>query len=327
MSSPTVPRPRTAAGIAGHFPDMSFEDMQRLATRLAGARLTVPAIYHNHPDDVLAVLFQAQALDVPPTVALQHFVFRAGKGGMSAALMQALIMRAGHSIHVLHADDKAVSMRLERCDGKPPVEVSWTMLEAQRAGLASQSNWKNYPGDLLWARCLSRLARRGAADVVQGMGYVPEELASSVPDEVPTDTDGPLDSDGHPTPSPDVVELLAELPTLTAAEIRALFYKARDAGLLKRYAGWVDGEEVTVEQVINSAGVAAADREQIAERAAAADEAAAQPAEPDAEPAPDGDRGVDQSPAGEGELPCGCSAQAVLATGEHQDICRDRGDR
>jgi len=94
----------------------------------------------------------------------------------------------------------------KRADTGSEATVSWSMKDAQLAGLAGRGAWKTYPRAMLLARATSELCRMLFADVVAGLSYTPEEAASiagSEWNEVPVD---PLQN------APEVT-LLPEPPT------------------------------------------------------------------------------------------------------------------
>lgn len=64
----------------------------------------------------------------------------------------------------------------KRCDNGDVAEASFTIEEAQRAGLANRDVWKKYTQDMLYARAMSRLSRRLFPDVI-GEAYVQGELS------------------------------------------------------------------------------------------------------------------------------------------------------
>lgn len=304
---------RTSAGRFGG--PHQFDEQWKLAEGLAQARHAVPPIYRGSPGDILAVMQQAQALDVPLMLALQHFYFSAdtGKGGMSAQLMSALLLRHGVTWQVIEKTDRRVAMIFSRSDGGPAGKVEWTILEAVAAGLIRQgSPWEFYPVDCLWARCLSRGARQFAADAVLGMGYVPEEVYAM------SGTADPEVTDEVVAIKPEVGELLDGLGELDAAAARKRFDTARSRGLLDENAGVVDGSPQLLKQVLHDAWLAASHRE----AAAAADAALPAAPEHDAEPAEPAVAAAPLASAGTGQLGCGCDAQAVLRAGEHQEGCR-----
>lgn len=298
---PITPPAARLIQLGGRYDGPSDLDGElRLASMLAGARITVPPQYRGSPGDVLAVMYAAKGLDIAISTALQQLFFQTGgdgpdtgKGGMSGALMLALIIRAGHQVVVTEHTETAVAMTLVRCDNQPGGDARWTIIEAARAGIADRESWIAYPGDMLYWRCLARLARQFAADVVQGFGYTPEEVALTVPDITAAVSPGR-------EPAPDVMALLKDLDTLDHDEARALWRKARSAGLLDQYAGQLEGRPVTVQAVIAEA----VERRRLAAQATT-DAAAAAPGAP----APD--------LPGVGYLACGCEQEAVALTGDH----------
>lgn len=295
------------------------------AQALARARTVVPPDYQNRPGDLLGLMAHAMALDIPLSLAWTHLHFNAdGKGGMTGILMHGLLIRAGHRVEVLHADDTEVRMQLHRVDGQPGGQARWTIREAMRAELLVRTNWRRYPGDMLWWRCLARLTRRWAPDVVMGLGYVPDELENGVVEESTdpaADTPEPVDADGSPLPRTDVMDFLADIDTLPWAKIRPLMKKAADLGILGAYAGTVDGVRLTVEDVIVNAADAAQRRE-------AAAGSPPPPPEVD-EPARVGVPSVavaDLAPDDGQRAWCGCRLSLIIETGNH-DPGTDRPDR
>jgi hypothetical protein len=58
------------------------------------------------------------------------------------------------------------------------------MKEAQAAGLTGKDNWKKYPSDMLFARAISRGARRFAPGIFGGSPvYTPDEMGVEVDEE------------------------------------------------------------------------------------------------------------------------------------------------
>jgi hypothetical protein len=327
---PAVPPP-AIWGRAGHFdgpPD--FNDRFRLARAMAeDSGDMLPKPYRGKAGAVLVVIQAAMGLDIPIVTAIGHLRWEDGRSGMSAQLMHGLILRAGHSVQVLERTDKVVRMALERCDGRPGGEVEWRISEAIGAGLTSRNTWKFYPVDMLWARCLSRLARRWAPDAVHGFGYVLEEMSSLAPADEPHDLtamDQPVDPDGNALVAPDVEELLADVDGLSVAELQDLWRRAHHGGLLTQKAGVVDGQEVTVNDVLRTLAETAQRREEQMVEAAAADAAAVATQDlTDADTVPAQRSPADSAPAGDGLLPCGCSAAEVLAPdGDHREGCDER---
>ena len=334
--------------MAGYTGPTDLDGQLRKAAQLATARSTIPRRYQDNPGDIHALMEHAIALNIALSTAMRHLHFNPeGVGGMSSQLMHALVIRAGHRITPTRVDETAVRMVMDRCDGMPSGGAQWTLLEAQRASLHTRENspWVPYPSDMLWARCMSRLCRRWAPDVVLGF-YVTEDL-----DDLPNNDVDPVDLstamrdvDGNLVPAPDVVNLLDGAGEKTYEEIRMLWRQAGEEGLLGVYAGTIDQVHHTVEEVLFNLGTAAQLREQ-KERDAKLRLAAAQapptpppvddPEHPDADldeagellPPQDPHAAAEHAPAGTGDcLPCGCLPAAVMAAGGHQEGCT-RGNR
>lgn len=304
----------------------------QLANALATAKRTVPDVYWDNPGDVLSVIYHAMALDIGVTVAVQNLHFNRGKSGMSAQLMNGLLIRAGHTITLVELTASICRLDFTRGDGQPGGQVKWAIVEAQRAGLMKKDVWNWYPEDLLYARCLSRAARRYAADVVMGFGYTTEEIYSITPEEPETQ-----DLDGLTIPvDPRVAELLEPLYApaeeggdrqLTAGrdKIREVWKKANRAELLDKFAAMVDGVAYDVGTLLAHLSAQAQEQEEAdraeADAAHAAAEGSQDQAEPQTqEPVPD----PGQAPAGEGVLACGCPTNIVFDTGDHYEGCHER---
>lgn len=325
------PAPTLRKLMARYTGPRDLDGQLRLSAQLAQARYAIPRRYRDSAPDILAMMHHAIALDIDLMIALDNLHFNPeGQGGMRARLMHALALRAGHAIEPLHQDTRLVRLRIVRGDDKPGGTASWSILEAQTAGLIRpDTGWRAYPGDLLWARCMSRLLRRFAPEVLLGFYEVSELDDISYGDELPDPVDltALTDIDGNETPAPDVVELLKDLDRLTFQEIRLRWQQAREEGVLRAYAGTVDGTRLTVEEVIINAGNGAEvkERRELKKQQRKSQAAAAvipqdlSDADKPTRPAP-----AEQQRAGQGgQLACGCDAAELTSTGQHQEGCTD----
>lgn len=124
---------------------------------------------------IFMVLLAARELGVSPMLALNGGIWNIqGKIEISARLMNGLIRRAGHSIKIIVSNDTHCTLLGTRTDGDS-FECSFNMDDAIKAGLAGGNVWKKYPADMLYNRCMSRLARRLFSDVI-GNAYVEGEI-------------------------------------------------------------------------------------------------------------------------------------------------------
>jgi len=125
--------------------------------------------------NIMMILLAAKELGVGPCQALNGGIWSIqGKIEISARLMNGLIRRAGHSIKIIKSDDTICTLLGTRTDGDS-FECTFSMEDAIKAGLAGSNVWKKYPGDMLYNRCMSRLARRLFSDVI-GQCYVEGEI-------------------------------------------------------------------------------------------------------------------------------------------------------
>lgn len=131
---------------------------------------------------IAVVLVAGNELGMGPMEALQNLHAINNRIGMDATKMRARVYE-----RIPGADIEVVECTVERCTlvgtrpGKTPVEVVYTIKDAQTAKLTGKDNWKNHPADMLMARATSRLVRRQFPDALGGAMYTPEELESIEP--------------------------------------------------------------------------------------------------------------------------------------------------
>jgi hypothetical protein len=136
-----------------------------------------------------------------------------GKPSLTAQMLAARILAAGHRIEWKHLADDRVTVRIERGDGLSEAEATWTMRDAQRAGLAGKKVWQQYPRQMLRARALTECAGLVCPDVALGLDVevAHEETPAPAPVTVAANVQripAPVaDEDGVVVePEPEVVE-------------------------------------------------------------------------------------------------------------------------
>lgn len=128
---------------------------------------------------IMMILLTARELGIPPMLALNGGIWNIqGKVEISSKLMNGLIRRAGHSITVEVSTDKICTLVGKRADNGDVIRETFTMEMAAKAGLSLRDTWKKYPEDMLYNRCMSRLARKLFPDVI-GTAYVEGEIRDS----------------------------------------------------------------------------------------------------------------------------------------------------
>ncbi|EFK09517.1 conserved hypothetical protein [delta proteobacterium NaphS2] len=131
---------------------------------------------------ILSIMLYARELNIPPMAAVMGgFHNIQGRVEMSARLMTMRIRQAGHALKLKHLDHEKCIVYGKRTDTGEDMEAGYTFQEAQEAGLAKDgSNWMKFREDMLWARAISRLARRLYPDVV-GTAYIEGEILEMIP--------------------------------------------------------------------------------------------------------------------------------------------------
>lgn len=105
-----------------------------------------------------------------------------GKVEISARTMSQVVLAKGHSLIVEESTDEVCVIRGVRRDKSGIVTehlAKYTIQQAKRAGLLTRKTWAQYPEDMLYCRCLSRLCRRAFPDIVVDGVYVSGELADT----------------------------------------------------------------------------------------------------------------------------------------------------
>ena len=126
-------------------------------------------------------------LGLPPFASMTGIHIIQGKPVLGANVLATLVKndpRYDYKI-ITDAVDQEKEMFLEWSEnGKKVGIVGFTMAEAKVAGLNSKDNWKRYPSDMLFARAISRGARRFAPGIFGGSPvYTPDELGADVDEE------------------------------------------------------------------------------------------------------------------------------------------------
>lgn len=192
-----------------------WEATMAVAEKIANTPF-VPTSYRGQPEAVVAAILYGREIGIGPMQALQKIHMIDGKPALSAELMMAQMRRGGLVVLSSESTRERAFIHARRSDTGEEASVEWTMDEAAQIPtkerganimLSQKSTWKSYPADMLWARCVGRLARRLGSDLLGGLTYAAEEVAdwdSDAPDAPPARSSRPLTTDG--------VELRADAP-------------------------------------------------------------------------------------------------------------------
>jgi hypothetical protein len=135
-------------------------------------------------EQVVVIILKGRELGIPPMQALSHIHVINGKPTMSAELMLALILKHHPKTKISYPvrSSEKCEVKVTR-DGSEPSVFSFSIADAQAAGLLSNPTWKKYPRAMLHARCISEMARSLFPDAISGVSYTPEELGAEVDED------------------------------------------------------------------------------------------------------------------------------------------------
>jgi hypothetical protein len=138
----------------------------------------------KNANQCLTIAMMGRELELSPMAALTNISVIQGKPCMESKLMLALVFRkypnAYYSVKLSNA--KVATVELAR-PGMPVSEFSYTIDQAQAAGLTGKDSWKKYPEDMLMWRAVARAVRQTFPEVILNAPYTPEEMTSAIPEE------------------------------------------------------------------------------------------------------------------------------------------------
>lgn len=137
-----------------------------------------------------AAILYGREVGLPPMTALTMTHVVDGRPSMAAEGMRMLVFAAGHEIALVEATGARVVMRGRRRGSQEWTSIEWNLDMARAAGLASKSNWKNHPRQMLTARATTELCRVLFPDVIHGFRSV-EELEDMGDDAEAEETPAP----------------------------------------------------------------------------------------------------------------------------------------
>lgn len=204
----------------------------------------IPRDYQRNPANILAAALMGRAFGWDALTAMRMVTVIQGTASLKPEAMLALIRQRGHHVTIdVHPDGRGVTVRGKRADNGDTAEASFTISDAERAGLLKNSSWKSYPVDMCQWRAVARLSRSLFGDVVLGAGYIPEEIGgvAEVPSAEPSPWVTPepadiVDAEVVEEDTPAERDWLADIAaTDDVAVLRAMWVECKDAGVLELY--------------------------------------------------------------------------------------------
>jgi hypothetical protein len=186
-------------------------------------------------EQALALGLLCQAEGRHPAEAARDYHIIGGKPSLKSEAMLARFQQAGGRVEWHDYTHEAVSGTFTHPQGGS-LKVSWTIKDAERAGLTSNPTWRKFPRQMLKARCISEAVRGIYPGVLSGL-YAPEEVQEFAPIQSHTELE-PIQVETEPVPP--MLERINPMQRLMADKSVAQREKVT-AGALKR--GWIkEGE-------------------------------------------------------------------------------------
>lgn len=150
-----------------------------MAEQVADSRFFQDALT---PSTALVKLAAGRELGLPMMSALQNIHVIKGKATLGYSLVAAMIRRhADYDYRVLdHTDETCTIQFLYK--GDVAGDSTFTMGDAQKAGLLGNPSWKKFPRNMLFARALTNGARFHCPDVFMGAVYTRDEIDEGLAD-------------------------------------------------------------------------------------------------------------------------------------------------
>jgi hypothetical protein len=145
-----------------------------LARSVCGTDFVPEAMRDNVAATAAAILY-GREVSLPPMTALGNVNVIKGKPGLSAVIMRAQVLAAGHEIRQDKSDSARCVMSGRRRGTDYWQTVEYTIDDARQAGLLrTNPNYEKNPRRMLRARATSELCELMFADVVRGMPSLEE---------------------------------------------------------------------------------------------------------------------------------------------------------
>lgn len=187
------------------------------------------------PAQALALGLLCQAEGRHPAEAARDYHIIGGKPSLKSEAMLARFQQAGGKVEWHEYTHESVSGTFSHPQGGT-LKVSWTIKDAERAGLTGNPTWKKFPRQMLKARCISEAVRGIYPGVLSGL-YAPEEVQEFGP--VQTEPE-PLAIEATSEPLPEPIQRINPMQRLLADKTAAQREKVTQ-GAIKR--GWIQPGE------------------------------------------------------------------------------------
>jgi 5'-3' exonuclease len=130
-----------------------------------------------NPEAILAIVMTGRSLGMDTVASLRGFHLIKGKPSMSAQLIVGIVKRSPFCSYfrLVETTDDHATWETKRRDEPEPTRMTYSIQDAQRAGLTGNDQWKKRPRTMLQWRAGTELARAVYPDLVSGL-YSVEEM-------------------------------------------------------------------------------------------------------------------------------------------------------
>lgn len=184
--------------------ELTLTDMGNMAKAFASSGF----FGYRNSSEAFTLMCLAQANGLHPAKAAERYHIIQGRPAMKADAMLAAFQEAGGKVRWIKRTEKECTLHLSHPQGGE-LDVTWSIERATKAGLTGKSTWKQYPTQMLSARCVSEGVRALYPACLCGM-YTPEEVSDFDSKPAPQQTecvvlddmteDVPLDAPAEPEP-------------------------------------------------------------------------------------------------------------------------------
>lgn len=151
--------------------ELTLTDMGNMAKAFAQSGF----FGYKNSSEAFTLMCLAQANGLHPAKAAERYHIIQGRPAMKADAMLAAFQESGGKVRWVKRTEKECTLHLSHPQGGE-LEVTWSIDRATKAGLTGKSTWKQYPTQMLSARCVSEGVRALYPACLCGM-YTPEEVS------------------------------------------------------------------------------------------------------------------------------------------------------
>lgn len=239
------------------FEPRGIPEALQLAQTLVASRLLPRSV--ATPEAAFAIIATGRELGLTAMQSLRSIHVIEGKPTLSADLICALVKQRGDVcayFRLVESTDQVATYETHRKGEPEPTRMSFSMADANRAGVTGKDNWRKYPAAMLRARCITALARAVYPDLAMGL-YDPDEVTeASAPAEYTVTPEPARAAPAPPNSAPRATSaaVFADLcARVDAAETGRALSEAAVAAARAHKAGAIDDSQL---EQIRSAGVA-----------------------------------------------------------------------